>query len=40
MENNKFIIVFNGEIYNYLSIKKDLSNQGVNFKQIQIQRLS
>jgi len=30
-KNNKYIIVFNGEIYNYLILKKELENKGVIF---------
>ena len=29
--NKKFILVFNGEIYNYLSWKEDLINEGYKF---------
>ncbi|WP_299390931.1 asparagine synthase (glutamine-hydrolyzing) [uncultured Gelidibacter sp.] len=31
-EDNKIIIVFNGEIYNYKALKKELENGGVTFK--------
>ena len=30
-EDNRFILVFNGEIYNYLELKKELSNLGFTF---------
>jgi len=30
--NNRYVIVFNGEIYNYLELKKDLQNKGIEFK--------
>jgi asparagine synthase (glutamine-hydrolysing) len=30
--NGRFSIVFNGEIYNYLELRKELKNQGVAFK--------
>jgi asparagine synthase (glutamine-hydrolysing) len=32
MEGNKFILVFNGEIYNFRQIRNDLSKMGVDFK--------
>jgi asparagine synthase (glutamine-hydrolysing) len=31
-EDNSMFIVFNGEIYNYLDLKKDLENRGYKFK--------
>ena len=31
-EDNKFIIVFNGEIYNFIELKDDLIKQGYSFK--------
>ena len=31
-DDKKFIIVFNGEIYNFKKIKKELINDNVNFK--------
>lgn len=31
-DNKNLIIVFNGEIYNYLSLKEDMSKKGINFK--------
>lgn len=31
-EDNNLVIVFNGEIYNYLTLKKDLQKKGVEFK--------
>ena len=31
-DDKKFIIVFNGEIYNFKKIKKELINDKVNFK--------
>lgn len=30
--NNRYVITFNGEIYNYLELKKELRNLGVSFK--------
>jgi asparagine synthase (glutamine-hydrolysing) len=30
--DNRFVIVFNGEIYNYLEIKKELEKEGVHFE--------
>lgn len=30
-ESGRYVLVYNGEIYNYLEIKKSLQNQGVNF---------
>ncbi|MCE3278812.1 MAG: asnB [Bacteroidetes bacterium] len=30
--DNRFTITFNGEIYNYLEIRKDLEKEGLNFK--------
>ncbi|MEN8905377.1 MAG: asparagine synthase (glutamine-hydrolyzing) [Clostridiales bacterium] len=30
-ENNKYVIVFNGEIYNYIELKKDLLTEGYKF---------
>ena len=30
--NQRYVIAYNGEIYNYLDIKKKLSNLGVIFK--------
>ena len=32
MENENFSLVFNGEIYNYIELKKDLENKGLKFK--------
>ena len=32
MENENFSLVFNGEIYNYIELKKDLEKRGVKFK--------
>ena len=29
--NNRYIIVFNGEIYNYIELKKDLISKGYSF---------
>lgn len=31
-ENERYLLVFNGEIYNYKELKKTLQNQGVDFK--------
>jgi asparagine synthase (glutamine-hydrolysing) len=31
-ENERYLLVFNGEIYNYKQLKKTLQNQGVDFK--------
>jgi len=30
--NQRFVIIFNGEIYNYLEIKQELISKGINFK--------
>ena len=32
MENENFSLVFNGEIYNYIELKKDLEKKGIKFK--------
>ena len=30
--NQRFVIIYNGEIYNYLEIKQELVSKGINFK--------
>lgn len=32
IKDSEYVLVFNGEIYNYIELKTDLQNQGVNFK--------
>lgn len=32
INDNELVIIFNGEIYNYIEIKQDLQNKGYNFK--------
>ena len=31
-QDNKYTIIFNGEIYNFKEIKKELINKGINFQ--------
>lgn len=31
-ENERYIICFNGELYNYIELRKELTNQGVHFR--------
>ena len=37
-EDEKYILIYNGEIYNYLEIKEDLKKRVINLKQVQIPR--
>ena len=36
--NNRFVIIYNGEIYNFLDIKKELEQENINFQVTQIRK--
>ena len=38
MKFKNYVISFNGEIYNYRELKKDLEQSGINFLQTQIRK--